>query len=308
MPDDLKKCLKNPLYLFWILRERGFLNWIPDSLFLKAVFRTRMGYPLNLKNPQTFNEKISWLKLYGNLEQYTNLADKYEVRKYISHTIGEQYLIPLLGVWDRFEDIDFSKLPEQFVLKCNHDSGSIIICKNKDQFDIKAAKRKLNACLKRNMSYLAAEPQYKNIKPRIMGEKFMIDESGSELKDYKVWCFHGSPKLIQITYDRCIYYDRCTGTKINFYDTEWNFVPASWFYPSDPNVKFNKPGCLEEMLELARILSKDYLHVRVDFYAIFDRIYFGELTFTSGAGFSHFKPLDFDREVGSWLNLPTQTK
>ena len=266
----------------------------------------RMGYPLDLKNPQTFNEKIQWLKLNGNLEQYTNLVDKYTVRKYISDTIGEQYLIPLLGVWDRFDDIDFTRLPEQFVLKCNHDYGSVILCKDKSSFDKNAAKSIIDKHLKLNRSYLAVEPQYKNIQPKVLCEKFMTDESGIELKDYKIFCFHGIPKLICVNYGRPMYYD--TGyCKSSLFDPEWNYIPASInLFPSAPDITIEKPVCFEQMLDLAKILSKEYSHVRVDFYVVSNQIYFGELTFTHCAGFVPFEPREFDQEMGNWWKLPVK--
>jgi len=293
----LKKCLKNPLYIFIGLNRRGFFKWMPDFLHLKINFKFSCGYSLNLKNPKTFNEKIQWLKLYGNLQKYTDLVDKYEVRKYIAERIGEEYLIPLIGVWDKFEDINFSKLPEQFVLKCNHDCGSVVICKDKNSFDIGAAKTKLNKCLKQNFYYQSRESQYKNIKPKIICEKYMVDESGIELKDYKFFCFNGEPKIIQVDFDRF------TEHKRNIYDTKWNYIPVSVQYPTDPNMIIKVPVGFQNMLNLAEMLSKNIPHVRIDFYSIYDKIYFGELTFTHGAGYEIFQPEKFALEMGSWLEL-----
>jgi hypothetical protein len=294
MLKKLKKILKNPLHILEILRYRGFFNWVPDSLYLKILFRKKCGYSLDLKNPRTFNEKLQWLKLYGNLERYKDLVDKYEVRKYIAKTIGEKYLIPLIGVYDKFEDIDFNKLPEQFVLKCTHDSGSVVICKDKNNFDIEESKKKLKKYLKRNYYYGKREPQYKNIKPRIICEKYMVDESETELKDYKVFCFNGEPKIIQV------HFDRFTNHKRNIYDTEWNYIPVSIGHPIYPNV-INKPSNLQEMLNLAKKMSENIPHVRVDFYSIHNKIYFGELTFIHMAGFLKFEPKEFDFEMGSWI-------
>ena len=281
------------------LARRKFLNWLSDKTFIKIQYKLCTKKRLNLSSPKTFNEKIQWLKLYGNLQKYTNLVDKYEVRKYISETIGEEYLIPLLGVWERFEDIDFEKLPEQFVLKCNHDCGSVVICKDKTTFDIKAAQSKLNKYLKRNFYYENKEPQYKNIKPRIICEKYMVDESWAELKDYKIFCFDGEPKIIQVNYDRVIDH------KLNFYDTKWNYISIRLMpHHTDPNKIIGKPNNLDEMLNLAKIFSKKHLFIRVDFYSIRDRIYFGELTFSPNAGFKEFKPEEFNVEMGSYIELP----
>jgi len=298
MPSTLKAYVTNPLLIINSLGVRGFLRWLPDSLYLKMIFRARMGYPLNLKNPRTFNEKLNWLKLYGNPQQYANLVDKYEVRQYISETIGEEYLIPLIGVWDKFEDIDFSKLPEQFALKCTHDSGSVVICTNKNAFDFNSVKRKLKKCLKQRMDYKRIEPQYKNVRRRIICEQYMVDESGTELRDYKVYCFNGKPKFIQVIFGRF------TGSKCNLYDIEWSYIPVARAFPTDPGVVISKPSRLEKMLDLAKILSGDYPFVRVDFYSIGDRVYFGELTFTPASGFGKFDPEEFDLEAGSWLELP----
>lgn len=273
---------------------------LPDKMFIKLEYRYYTGRKLNLDNPKTFNEKLQWLKLYYRRPEYTKLVDKYEVRKYIAETIGEEYLIPLLGVWDKFDDIDFSKLPNQFVLKCTHDSGGLVICKDKKKFSIEEARKKINKHLKRNFYYVHREWAYKNVKPRIICEKYMVDESGTELKDYKIFCFNGEPKLIQVDYNRF------NGHKRNLYDIEWNYIPNSIKYPTDPNTIIKKPNKLNEMLELARVLSNGYPHVRVDFYYVNDRIYFGEMTFYHGAGYEKFEPESLEFEMGSWLELPSK--
>ena len=269
-----------------------------DLFRLQIRFRARLGYSLNLKNPKTFNEKIQWLKLYGNLQRYTHLADKYEVRKHIASTIGEEYLIPLLGVWDQVENIDFSSLPEQFVLKCSHDAGSIIICADKAAFDVKKAKKKLKKHLKRNFYDVSGEPQYKDIKPRIICEKYMVEESGRELRDCKVFCFHGIPRMIIVNSDRF------TNFKRFWYDVEWNCLSA----PKHATGTIARPSRLEEMMELCKVLSKGTTHVRIDFCLVRDTIYFGELTFTHGAGFAKLEPEEFDSKLGTWFELPGQEK
>lgn len=289
--------------IFRWLDRKGILKYMPDSLYIKIMFKLVCGYSLNLKNPKTFNEKIQWLKLRGNLHKYADLVDKYEVRKHITETIGGKYLIPLIGVWDNVEDIDFNKLPEQFVLKCNHDWDSVVICTDKATFNIESARRKLNSCLKRNFYYNCREPQYKNIKPKIICEKYMVDESGIDLKDYKIFCFNGEPKIIQVNYDRN------AELKLNFYDINWNYIPISLgSHPTDSNMFMDKPSNLEEMTALAKILSQHYPFVRVDFYSIYDKVYFGELTFTPNAGYKEFKPTEFNIQIGSWLKLPNFRK
>jgi len=283
------------------LGARKFFNWMPDSLYLRMIFRVKFGYSLNLKNPQTFSEKLQWLKLYDRNPLYTELVDKYEVRKYIAETIGEEYLIPLLGVWDNVDEIDFAKLPNQFVLKNTHDSGSIVICKDKDSFDIKKAKKRLRKYLKRNPYWATREWPYKNIKPRIIAEEYKVDESKVELKDYKIFCFNGEPKYMQVDFDR--YKDH----KRNIYDENWDFLDFEIKYPNDKMENISRPRKYEEILLLARKLSANIPHVRVDFYYIenkeFTYILFGELTFYHGSGLEIFKPKEWDKKFGDLLEL-----
>jgi hypothetical protein len=302
MIDKTKKriisAINNPRKIIIFAQNKGVLNIIPDRLYLKLLYYNNFGKKLNLNNPKTFNEKLQWLKLYDRNPLYTKLVDKYEVRKHIVGVISGEYLIPLVGAWDRFADIDFSKLPNQFVLKCTHDSGGLVICTDKSKLDIEAIRKKIDKCLKRNFYYIGREWPYKNVKPRIICEKYMVDESGVELKDYKIFCFSGEPKIIQVDYNRFV------GHKRNLYDTKWNYTPASIQYPTDPKVKIKKPDRLETMLELARILAKDYPHVRVDFYSINNKIYFGELTYHHGSGFEKFEPESLGEQMGSWIKLP----
>lgn len=271
---------------------------MPDKLCLKYLFYCKFWYSLNLKNPKTFNEKIQRLKLYDRNPNYTNMVDKYKAKKYVADIIWEEYIIPTLWVYDTFDDIDFDKLPNEFVLKCNHDSWTVVICKDKRTFDIQAAKKKINERLKFNYYYLWRERPYKNIKPRIIAEKYMVDESGVELKDYKVFCFNWEPKIIQVDYDRF------TGHKRNIYDLSWKILPFEILYPSDKSHKIKKPDCLEEMINLAKKLSKDIPHVRVDFYVIRSKIYFWEMTFYHGWWFEDFRPKEYDYKFWNWINLP----
>ncbi|PGZ63124.1 glycosyl transferase [Bacillus cereus] len=293
------KIAKNPKMIISRLMNLKIFNNYPDDKFLETKFWLRTGKKLDLKKPMTFNEKLQWLKLYDRNPEYTQLVDKLEVRKHIEKTIGKEYLIPLLGEWDMFDDIDFNLLPNQFVLKCTHDSGGLIVCEDKGALNLKKAKKKINRSLKRNFYYHGREWPYKNVKPRIICEKFMVDESGIELKDYKIFCFLGEPKIIQVDYNRF------EGHKRNLYDADWNYVSSSIKHPTDPERLIEKPEKLEEMLQLARILSKEYYHVRVDFYSIKDKIYFGEMTFYHGSGYEKFEPEEFGYKMGSWLQLPT---
>ncbi len=275
------------------------IRCIPDTVYLKFMYRKVTGKKLNLKNPKTFNEKLQWLKLYDRKPEYTRMVDKYEVRQYIKETIGEEYLIPLVGgPWGKFEDIDFSKLPDQFVLKCTHDSGSVAICKDKNDFDIESVRKKFKRVLRGNFFYGGREWPYKNVKPRIIAEKYMVDESGTELKDYKIFNFDGKTKIIEVDYDRFVKHKR------NFYSTDWKYIEAAIQYPTDPSVKIDKPKQLEKMISLAEKLSKDIPHVRTDFYSIGDKILFGEMTFYHESGFGKFVPSEWDRTLGDWIDIP----
>lgn len=273
--------------------------FVSDKLSLKIKYKNTIGKNLNLDNPQTFNEKLQWLKIHNRNSLYTQAVDKYEVRKYIAVTIGEEYLIPLVGVWDKFEDIDFSKLPNQFVLKCTHDSGGLVICKNKNVLDIETAKNEINKCLKRNFYYVAREWPYKNVKPRIICEKYMLDESGTDLKDYKFMCFNGEVKCSFV----CLNRNSPNGLNVDFYDMKWNPMPFQRHYKSSGSIT-PRPKNFDKMVEFSRKLSKDIPFVRVDFYEINGQLYFGELTFYPGSGFEEFTPESYDYLLGSWIELP----
>lgn len=271
---------------------------IPDKIFLKHVFYRNMGKKLDIKNPKTFNEKLQWLKLYDRNPQYTKLVDKYEVRKYISQLIGEEYLIPLIGVWGRFDDIDFNSLPNQFVLKCTHDSGGLVICRDKSKLDINVAREKINKSLNRNFYYQGREWPYKNVKPRIICEKYMVDESMVELKDYKFMCFNGEVKCSFV----CLNRQSLAGLNVDFYDIDWNPMPFERHYPSSGTV-IPKPKNYSKMVEFAEILSKNIPFVRVDFYEANGQLYFGELTFYPGSGYEEFAPESYDYLLGSWIEI-----
>jgi hypothetical protein len=279
---------------------RYLFKFIPDKPYLQICYRLKTHKKLNLKNPQTFNEKMQWLKLYNRKPEYTDMVDKYKVREYISKKIGEEYLIPLVGgPYYRVDEIDIDKLPNQFVLKCNHDSGSIVICNDKSKFDFEAAKKKLDYCLRHNFWYLGREWPYKNVKPCIVAEKYMVDESESELKDYKLMCFNGKVKCSFVCTNR-----NRDNSKLNvtFYDTEWNRMPFERHYkPSVYNIE--QPVCYNKMVVLAEKLAIDIPFVRVDFYEIAGKIYFGELTYFPGSGFEKFKPNEWDKKLGDWISI-----
>lgn len=288
--------LLHPSQLFLSLGHRYVFNWIHDETYLKIAYKCKTGKRLNIENPITFNEKLQWLKLNDRNPLYTKLVDKYEVRKFVADRIGEEYLIPLLGVWDKFEDIDFNLLPNQFVIKCTHDSGGLVIFKNKDKLNINTIKRKIDGYLRHNYYWGQREWPYKNVKPRIIAEKFMVDESGYELKDYKFFCFHGEIKVMFVASNRGI------GTRFDFFDDEFNYLPITQHYLNSSK-KITKPEGFDLMKHLAKKLSQDFPHVRVDFYDVNGKIYFGELTFYHFSGFENFVPEEFDKVLGDYLNI-----
>jgi len=299
MKNKFVKAFENPkLALIVLLDKLAFL--FPDKLFLKIKYFLVTEKHLNLKEPKTFNEKLQWLKLYDRKSTYTKMVDKAEAKKYVAGIIGEEHIIPTIRIYNSFEEIFFEELPDQFVLKTTHDSGGVIICCDKQTFDIVAAKRKINKHLKINSFYRTREWPYKNVQPRIIAEKYMVDESGYELKDYKFFCFDGKVHYIQVDFDRHINHKR------NIYNTSWDLQDFTIQYPNDINHKIPKPESLDNMISFANKLSEGFSHLRVDFYTINGDIYFGELTFYHGSGTESFVPEEWDYKFGSLLKLPLQ--
>lgn len=273
---------------------------LPDRLYLKLVFRGKVGYKLNLKEPKTYNEKLQWIKLYDHNPLYTVLVDKYRVKKYVADAIGEQYVIPLLGVWDRVEDIDWESLPEQFVIKCSHDCAGMVICKDKSKLIIEEAKQKLEMCLKTNYYYLWREWPYKKLKPVVFAEAYKEDEYG-ELRDYKFFCFDGDVKAMFIATGRNSGHE----VMFDYFDADFNHLPFIQEHHNNP-VTPEKPKCFEEMKALASKLSKGMPQVRVDFYEVNGKVYFGEFTFFHFAGMVPFEPGEWDYTFGNWIKLPSE--
>lgn len=293
MKDKKEKLLKKIVHG---LRRRNLLNWLPDKAYIKLLYYVQFGKKINLRNPKTYNEKLQWLKLNDRKKIYTTMVDKYEAKKYVAEKIGKKYIIPTIAVYDKFEDIDFDKLPNQFVIKCTHDSGGLVICKDKENLDTKKAKEKIEESLKKNYYYNWREWPYKDVKPRIIIEKYMVDESDVELKDYKFLCFNGKPKILYVATDRP------QATKINYYNLNFERLPFKQHYENFDK-KIDKPKGFEKMIELAEILSKDIPNVRVDFYDINGNVYFGELTFYNCGGFEKFEPDIWDKKIGDMLNI-----
>ncbi len=277
----------------------GFFNKMSDKAYLQMQFKRKIHKKLNLENPKTFNEKIQWLKLNNKNPEFIKMVDKYEAKQYVKNIIGEKYIINTIGIYNSFEEIDFSALPNKFVIKCTHDSGGIVICKDKNQLDIKKTRRKINKFLKRNYFYSGREWPYKNIKPRILIEDYMEDHKNEDLIDYKFMCFNGKVKCEFVCSER----RSSEGLAVDFFDTNWNHLPFERHY-RNLNKKIEKPSKLEEMIELAEKLASNIPFIRVDFYEINGDIYFGELTFFPGSGFEEFNPEEYDEKMGSWLVLP----
>lgn len=279
---------------------KRYLLVTDDRKYLERRYEAILGSKLNVDNPRNFNEKIQWLKIHDKNPKYPLLVDKYEVKKIVAKEIGEDYLIPTLGLFDNFDEIDFDSLPNSFVLKCTHDSGSVVICKNKSLFDVDNARKKLERCLATNYYLWWREWPYKNVKPRIIAEKYIVDTSSceNELMDYKVFNFNGEPYIIQVDYDRFVDHKR------NLYYTDWKYIEAEIEFKSNKEKIIKKPIVIDEMLEVARKLSQNIPHARTDFYCIGDKLYFGEITLYHGGGFEKIIPEKFNSELGDKLILP----
>ena len=290
--------IRNPCKIFAYFGSKGFFKWIPDKLYLSIYFKAVFGQRINWKNPKSFNEKLQWLKIYDRKEVYTSLVDKYEVKKYIADVIGEEYVVPTLNVWDYVEDIDFESLPERFVLKCTHDSGGIVICKDKSKLNIDLTKKKLKKILRRNFFYNSREWPYKNVKGRIIAEKYLDSDNLGDLKDYKLMCFNGKVMCSFVCSERY----STNGLRVTFFDRNWVKMPFERHYPMSM-LEIKKPRFYDKMVELAEKLSKDIPFVRVDFYEVFDKIYFGEMTFFPGGGWEQFNPNEWDDILGTWLDV-----
>ena len=273
---------------------------LPDALYLKLRYWKVFHKPLNLKKPKTFNEKLQWLKLYDRKPEYTRMVDKYEAKQYVAERIGEEYIIPTLGVWDSFDEIDFDSLPNQFVLKCTHDSGGLVICTDKTKLDLEKARRRITASLQRNYFWANREWPYKNVKPRIIAEAYMQDTVTAELRDYKFFCFNGTAKLLFIATDRQTDGEE---TKFDFFDMDFNHIDVRNGHPN-ADVPPAKPVCFDQMRQLAEKLSADIPQLRVDFYEVDGKVYFGELTFFHWTGLVPFEPEQWDHTFGEWIKLP----
>lgn len=282
-----------------------YCTWLPDDIFLRCRYRLLMHKKLHLDNPKTFTEKIQWLKLHDRKSIYTKMADKYEVKDYVAQRIGEQYVIPTLGVWNKFDDIDFTQLPDQFVLKSTNGGGGtgVVICKDKSKLDKKAAKRQLTKSMNISADVRQGEWVYKGIRPRIIAEKFIAPVKSiapADLPDYKFFCFNGKVRFFKVDFNRFVEHHA------NYYDAAGIFMPfGEAVCPPAPNAEIELPCNLSEMIALAEKLSEGHTFLRVDLYNVNGAIYFGETTFYPNSGFGEFVPKDWDLKIGEMLELPT---
>jgi hypothetical protein len=290
------KLIREPNTFFFVLISKGNSKWMPDPLYLKLLYRLRFHSKLNLKKPETYNEKLQWLKLHDKNEEYCIDVDKFEVRNKIAALLGEEYLVPLLKVYNKPDEINVDELPEQFVLKCTHGTHCSVVCKNKENLDVKKTKKELGKWLQHNYFYDAREWPYKEIKPRIIAEKYISDKN-DELIDYKFMCFQGKVKLILVHQD--ISNDNGKHT-LDIYTPDWKKTDIEWGISRSEKI-LPKPNSLEKCIEISEILSKHATHVRVDLYIVDEKIYFGELTYYTAAGLKPFKRVEDDLLLGSWI-------
>ncbi|GMQ60453.1 ATP-grasp fold amidoligase family protein [Vallitalea sediminicola] len=301
MGDKIRSILKRNQYIVGTYDKSKVIRYkylISDKKFIKKKFKSRLNREVELDNPVKFNDKLQWLKLKWNDPLATKCADKYEVREFISEKIGSEYLNELYGVYESVDDIDIKKLPDRFVFKGTHGSGFNTICNNKYEMNWENEFQKMKRWLKTNYFWQNREWVYKDIKPRIICEKYLEEVETGELRDYKIFCFDGEPKIIEVDFARFKNHKR------NFYDLNWKQIKGEIKYQKDESVKIQRPQKLNEMLMLSKKLSQGFPHVRVDFYYINDKVIFGELTFFHESGMGMFRPEEFEIQMGNWLELP----
>lgn len=306
MKEKIIPYLKHPTKLVFFLQNRCKFKVLPDALYLKLWYRLDLGKSLDLKNPETFTEKLQWLKLHDRNPAYTTMVDKYAAKQYIAERIGHEHVVPTLGVWERFEDIDFDTLPDRFVLKCTHDSGGLVICRDKAKLDREAARKKIGRSLKRNYYWSCREWPYKNVPPRIIAEPYLEEKNHGDpthvdaniITDYKFFCFRGEPKVMYIAKDIG------RGPESDYFDMDFNHLPILVNDDAFAEKMPEKPVYFEKMKEIAAVLSQGIPHVRVDFYSIGDALYVGEMTFFHCSGIFAIQPPEWDRRLGQWIQLP----
>lgn len=295
---NFKEALENPKKIIFSLGMKNKLGFLCDEKYLKLMYWANTGKKLNLENPVTFNEKLQWLKLHNQNPEYSRMVDKYEAKKWIAERIGDEYIIPTLGIWDTFDEIDFDKLPNQFVLKCTHDSGGLVICKDKRTLDKAKAKKKIEKSLKRDYFLVGREYPYKEVKPRIIAEKYMEDTATQELRDYKIFTFDGIAKALSIVSNR-----QAGKTTADYFDMNFKPLDFTWGYSHSKVLPF-KSKSFDYMVRAAECLVRDTVELQVDFYEVNGKAYFGEMTFFDGKGFDTFDPEEWNQKFGDLIKLP----
>lgn len=297
---NFKKKFSNPAKIcnFFIKRSRLLYKLLGEKRCVEILYRAVTGNTLNLANPLSFNEKLQWLKVNNKNPLFSTMVDKYAVKQFVEEKMGEGYVVPTIGVWDSFDDINIESLPQQFVLKCTHDSGGLVICKNKSSLDLVKTKRKICRCLKKNFYYSWYEFPYRDVKPRIIAEQYLAGADG-DVVDYKVHCFNGKAKFVLTCSERFSE----TGLKEDFYDLSWNRMPVA--RPDHPNSEKGvaKPITFSKMINFAETFAKNIPFLRVDFYEVDAKLFFGEFTFFPASGLNAFVPESWDETFGSWLDL-----
>lgn len=296
--------MNNPWQVFASMSKHGWLNWLPDKLYLSIMYRATFGEKINWETPKTFSEKLQWLKLNDRNPIYTQMVDKYEAKRYVSERIGEKYTIPVVGgPWEHPDEIDFDALPEQFVLKTTHDCGGVLICRDKSKFDIQSCKKFLEEHLQRDYYLHCREWPYKNVKPRIFAEMF-LNQNGSTvaIQDYKFFTFNGEPKLMYIASGRDYAKKEKQVVYADFFDMEYSHVDLCIDHDNAPELPV-KPQNFNRMVECARKLAQGTKHLRVDFYEVNGQMYSGELTFFHCGGLYEFKTKQWDKTMGDWIRL-----
>ena len=304
MCKRILKYISNECYRFDINTYLGLYNKMDDSKFIRRKFKLKMQKDLNLNSPSSFNEKLQWLKLYDRNELYTTLVDKIAVKEYVSKKIGEQYIIPTIRVWHSPKEIDFDSLPDKYVLKCNHNSGGLCICKDKQKFNIRKARKTLEKGMKYNFYLLGREWPYKNVPRKIFAEQYLENSESGGLTDYKIHCFNGKPKFVLVCQDRFAE----TGLTEDFFTIDWEHMEVKRPNHNNSKLPISKPDKLEEMLSIAEKLSNGIPFVRVDLYFVEGNIFFSELTFFPASGFIPFEPEEWDKTFGDWLVFPNRTE